>query len=463
MPYAGNISGVNQPVADSRGATQVSDQLRLRDFIASDHVRRALLVLFSSIIFVTIILSFRPFNASSDAPRITGGDAVNQIGFITLLVISGFMMLTQVSSRKLRAVASPAWILALGAMAVAVYMSNDSIAAGRALALALISAFVALNIIMVPASVRDFRAVLVLTSTLVIVISYIGLVLFPDAAVHSSGGYEAQHEGLWRGPFRHKNIAGPIFSILTIFGVYIYRSGDKAMGVVIALLSFIFVLKTGSKTTTGFLPMAIFAILTARLFGSSKTAIFTVIITFLGAALLSVGTVYSENLKTITSLFLDDTTFTGRDDLWHFGIDNVLTRPFFGFGFDNFWQTDMVKNGVIPAYSKWDFLNIVHGHNSYIDTMLAFGFVGGPIIIFVVYILPMINYVRAYNDPSKRHLADMFMMVIAFTILLSLMEAFVLSRSDPIWIMHIFSVFGLQILARTHKNHASERQFQSFK
>lgn len=452
MSYANNISGVNQPIADDGAYTQSSDGLRLRDFIASDLVRRSFLVLITSIIFAIVILSFRPFNASSDAPTVTGGDVINQIGFLTLLAICGFMVLTQVSSRMLRSAASPVWLFSLFAIVIAIYISDNSAGAVRALTLALISAFIALSIIIVPASLRDFRVVLILTSTIILAVSYAGIVLFPDAAIHSGGGFEAQHAGLWRGPFQHKNIAGPIFSILTIIGVYIYRSDDRAIGIIIALLSFIFVLKTGSKTTTGFLPMAIFAVLTARLLGSPKTAIWMIIIAFISAALLSVGAVYSEDLRGLTNTILDDTTFTGRDDLWHFGIDNILARPWFGFGFDNFWQTDTVENGIVPAYSKWDFREIVHGHNSYIDTFLAFGFIGGPIILFAVYILPMINYIRVYKDPSSRALADMFMMIIAFTILISLMEAFVLSRSDPIWILHMFAVFGLQVLVGMQKN-----------
>lgn len=448
MSYADNISGVNQQSADRRAYSQRPDELRLQDFAASDIARRTFLVLFASIIFTIIILSFRPFNVSSEPLKATsGGDSLNQIGFLILLAISGFMVLTQVSSRMLRTIASPVWLIAFAAMALAVFISADSAGALRALTLALISAFVALSIIIVPASLRDFRVVLMLTSIMVLAISYAGIVLFPDAAVHSAGGVEAQHEGLWRGPFQHKNIAGPIFSILTIIGIYLYRSGDRAIGIIIALLSFVFVLKTGSKTTTGFLPMAIFAVLTARLFGSPKTAIWMIIVAITSAGLLSIGAVYSETLRGITHTFLDDTTFTGRDDLWHFGIDSILTRPALGFGFDNFWQKDTVVNGIVPAYSKWDFRDIVHGHNSYIDTLLAFGFVSGPIILFTVYILPMINYLRIYKDPKKRYLADMFMMIIAFTILLSLMETFILSRSDPIWILHIFAVLGLQVLA----------------
>ena len=42
----------------------------------------------------------------------------------------------------------------------------------------------------------------------------------------------------------------------------------------------------------------------------------------------------------------------------------------------------------------------------------------------------------------------MFFMIIVFTSLLSFLETFFLARNDPIWLMHIFAVFGLHVLAR---------------
>lgn len=452
MSYMENISGVNQPIADNRAYSPSPDALHLREFIATDLARRSILVLLASAIFTIVIISFRPFSATASIEIAPGGDVVNQIGFLSLLALSGFMVLTQVSTRMVRTVASPVWIATFLAIALAIVVSNDSAGAIRAIALALIAAFVALSIIIVPASLRDFRIVLMLTSIIVLAISYFGILLFPNDALHTAGGSEAQHAGLWRGPFQHKNIAGPIFSIFAIIGVYLFRSGDKAIGIVIALLSFVFVLKTGSKTTAGFLPMAIFTILVASMFRSPRIAIWSLIIALFSAGLLSVGAVYSEFLRSITGTVLADTTFTGRDDLWHFGIDNIIARPIFGFGFDSFWKTDTVENAIVPAYAKWDFRGIVHGHNSYIDTLLGFGFVGGPIILYAVYILPMINYVRAYKNQSQRLLADMFMMIIAFSMLLSLMETFILGRSDPIWILHMFAVFGLQILVGMQKS-----------
>ena len=44
---------------------------------------------------------------------------------------------------------------------------------------------------------------------LILILSFAGLVLLPDAAVHTAAEFEPQHSGLWRGVFFHKNVAGP--------------------------------------------------------------------------------------------------------------------------------------------------------------------------------------------------------------------------------------------------------------
>ncbi len=55
----------------------------------------------------------------------------------------------------------------------------------------------------------------------------------------------------------HKNISAPVFSVLSMFGIYAYRVGLRWRGAAIAALAVIFVLNTGSKTTIGFLPVAV--------------------------------------------------------------------------------------------------------------------------------------------------------------------------------------------------------------
>src|SRR5690606_16227237 len=97
-----------------------------------------------------------------------------------------------------------------------------------------------------------------------------GLVLFPAAAMHPPGGFEPQHEGLWRGVFSHKNVAGPAFAAFFYFGIYFLRSGQTVAGAVIIALSALFILGTGSRATTGLVLVAFAIVMAGRILDSQR-------------------------------------------------------------------------------------------------------------------------------------------------------------------------------------------------
>jgi O-antigen ligase len=101
-----------------------------------------------------------------------------------------------------------------------------------------------------------------------------------------------------------------------------------------------------------------------------------------------------------------------------------------------------------PFEAAWDYRNIVHGHNNYLDMLLNLGVIGSAVLCWVLFVAPMFNYARARRRRGNRVMADMFFMVIVFASLLSFIETFFLARNDAIWLMHIFAVFGLHLLAR---------------
>lgn len=417
-------------------------------FLTSDQILARIMAIFASLVFTIIIISFRPFDTSNVADTVgSGGDVLNQVGYIAIVAIMLFLLLTQTSPRRLLSFATPIWGLFLIAIFAALMQNPSPVDAMRAVVLTLFAGFAAFSVLVLPHSRPDLRLTIMLTAIIILTLSYAGLVLLPNAAKHGYSAFEAQHFGLWRGPFPHKNIAGPIMSMLAIFGLYIWRSGNPIIGALITILAFIFVLNTGSKTTTGFLPLSIMVIMVAGIFASPRLAVLATLMVISVVAALSIGTIFSDSLKDITASLLGDATFTGRVSLWKHGIYTFLANPITGMGFNNFWTTDTVVNGPLPSYAEWDIRDIVHGHNNYIDLLLNYGLIGGGIILYVMFILPMRNYVKAYKKGNDRKLADMFMMMIVFSMLLSFMETFILHRSDPIWIFHIFAVVGLQMLS----------------
>lgn len=447
MSYVRQILSAREQALE-QGFNQITPKgPSLMDAFSDHKVQQFIMVVFCSLMFTVIIVSFRPFDAAQSASSFDDGDPVNQIGFVALLGIIFLGLLTGVSKRKLRYFLSPSLFLFMAALAISLTIHPEPGEAMRGLALSLIAAFVVFGILLLAQDQQTLRHILIATSILVLLISYAGLFVFPNEAKHISLSHEAQHYGLWRGPFSHKNVAGPVFCVLTIFGVYIFRSGHLWLGIAIALSSFIFVLNTGSKTTSGFLPIAIGIVLFARLFSSKSMVIILALMSIIAVATLTLGSIYYESIEAITALFLDDTTFTGRKSLWLFGIDHILQRPFLGYGFNNFWGTAAIENAPLPSYAAWDVRNMVYAHNNYIDLLISFGTFGGVFVALLVFILPFRNYVCAYTHQGNQKLADMFIMIVILMMLVSFMETFILWRSDPNWILHIFAVFGLHFLA----------------
>ncbi len=429
----------------------------IQSILQSPSSMRKLMAFFASLVFTIIIISFRPFDTSTLSNDVTvTGDAVNQIGYVAIVATMAILLLTNVSLRRLMSFATPLWGVFLIAVFAAVMQNPSPFTAMRTVLLTLFAAFAAFSVLILPHSKRELKFMITVMATLILGMSYVGLVLLPEAAKHGYSAFEAQHLGLWRGPFPHKNIAGPIMSVLTIFGIYIWRSGSPVLGALLTLAAFIFVLQTGSKTTSGFLPISILIVLSASLFASARLAVFATLIAVAIIGLLTIGTIYNDTLAGITASILEDATFTGRLTLWQHGIITFLSNPM-GEGFNNFWNTPPVLYGPIPGYADWDFREIVHGHNNYIDVLINYGIIGGSVIFFALFVMPMINYISIYKRRENRKLADMFMMMIAFIMLLSFMETFILHRSDPIWIFHVFAVFGLQMLAMEQRSKAKKR------
>jgi len=419
------------------------------DVISPGALRLSAIVL-SAAGLALMLISFQPFVHSSLVSE-TGGDGgnvVNQVGFLAAGLVFALSMMCLASRKVLASLLTPSFLLLGLVVAYMVASSPYPDAAMRGVVLTLIGMFIAFSTIVLPRSERDLQLALLFGAAAVLAMSYGGLLLVPDLATHGYDAYEPQHSGLWRGHFSHKNIAGPVMCVIAIFGLYLARSGHRLAGWVIFLAGALFVLKTGSKTTSGFFPLSIMIVWMATLFGRGSAAIVVFVLAVCAVATVTLGSLYSDTILTIIGDLLGDDTYTGRATLWQFSISKIPEKPWLGFGLYNFWSTDNVFLLDKPFEDAWDYRFIVHGHNNYLDILLNLGFVGGSVLLWVLYVAPMINYTRARKIPENRKLADMFFTIVVFMALLSFLETFFLARNDPLWLMHIFAVFGLHLAAR---------------
>ncbi len=405
-------------------------------------------ILLCTLIFSVLIISLRPFGFGLAEGPSTGGDPLNQIGFT---MIGGLAILSLLFLADRREVAGllDVPLLIMFAMVFVSFVSGLGMNAGgrvflfTAFAIAGIAA-----ILVIPRDAQSLATVFVATAALVLALSYAGLVLFPERAIHQGYEQEAIHAGLWRGVFSHKNIAGPVMAGLTFAGIMAMRLGRPFAGFAITAAAGYFVLHTGSKTSAGLVPLAAFIVIAPGLFGqrwlTAAIALFTlaVFLTF------TVGMVLSETIFDIVQAVAPGTTYTGRTSLWTFMIDRIQEAPWTGVGLEDFWKTPAVLAYERPWYLAWDVRGSVHGHNGYLDIVLALGIPAAVYFAIVMILRPAINYVQAPRLKPNVVLSDFFMMVFVFTTLNACLESFFFRRADPVWLLFFMAVFGLKLGAR---------------
>lgn len=396
-----------------------------------------------------LLLTLQPF---AGPPQLlegeSSGNIVNQIGYVTLALIYGTAMAVFCERAALARLRSSSLIIALLVAAISLPQALDPEASFRALLLASFALVLVAGVLLLPWTQASFARAAAHATLALLILVYAALVLAPSLAIHGSDGVEGVHAGHWRGHLTHKNYAAPVFSMVAMFGIYVWRMGLRWRGAAIVLLSVVFVLNSGSKTTMGFLPIAIGLVLMARLTGRPRLmlAVHSGFVLLVGA--LTVGTVLSPTLLQMSAAINADPTFTGRDEIWKFAMAKIAEKPWLGHGYVSFWQTAAVTRLEENFEASWDVRGIGSGHNSYLDALLMFGIPGGLVMTYVLMIKPLRNYLVAQADPERRRLADLGAMMVMFMTYIGMLESFFLNRAEPIWLLLAFSVLALELASR---------------
>ena len=403
----------------------------------------------ASILYATVIISFRPFQpGGAEITPESGGDIVNQIGFSLLGGLSLLSMLTYANPRVVRVFFSPWWLLMLGFFAVSVMHAVDPPAAARAAFFTLIGILTIVAVLALPRDGDAFSTVLAFTGTLVVVTSYAGVVLLPDVAIHSANSAEPQHAGLWRGLFAHKNLAGPVMSCFAFAGLYLFRRGWRIIGLFLLVSATIFLANTGSKTTAALVPLTFAIVVLPGLIGMRRITVILFALAMVGTGLATLGIVFIEPLKELAHSYFPDLTYTGRVTLWEFAGEMLARKPWFGYGYDSFWGSKMLIDTDNPFDRPWDIRTIVHGHDGYLDIAVVMGIPALCVAVFTLLVEPLRDYMRVPHRKENIFLADFFMMVLLFTALNAFLESFFFRRADPVWLSLVMGVLGLRLVAR---------------
>ena len=410
----------------------------------------------SAIIMAIVFISFRPFvsEVSDIGAEAGGGDIVNQIGFGLMGIACLFLLAKQVSTNILAAVLSPTWFLVLGVLILSIFISDSPSNAMRAVIFTVVVILAAITALALPRNMDEMVSVLSLSSMAAVLFCYFAVIFVPEQGVHSGGGFESQHAGLWRGVYDHKNLASYVMGAFVMIGWFTARNGRPIFGLALAILSFVFVIQAGSKTVLGILPVAIFFSLLARWVTWGFLRVFIILLPIMALVGATLGAVIFPPVLDKLQEFIPGLTYTGRTDLWTFGLQYLWEEPWFGYGFESFWDTGRVTKLEQPIELSWDVRGIVHGHNSWLDSAIAFGIPGTIIAILALVVMPIRDFLRIPDTGNAARLGSLFLTIWIFAALGANLESFFFRRSDPIWFCMLLAVIGLRITA--HMSSASQ-------
>jgi O-antigen ligase len=420
----------------------------LRTNIASESTAVAV----RAILFVAILLlawvTVNPFPNLANPTIADIGDTsdfVNQIAYVVLAGAVGTYFLIH-EPWRMRPLVRPVYLAMFGWLVVSVVASSDPGLSARRLIFSMLVILLAAALPLLPTSLKRFSELAAVAVIGVLALCYAGVVLIPARAIHQSYDViEPLLAGNWRGTFSHKNIASAIMANFIFIGLFVAKARNAYLGWAIVAASAIFLAMSEGKASSALLP---FVLLLGWAVPRMRSAVLAAILVFAPVIVLNVftvGSLYLDSIKEIDKVILKDPTFTGRNDIWQFALDNINERPWLGHGFGAFWETPFTV--FQPSYDGSMATTASHAHNAFLDLTLTIGLAGAGLAIVWTLVLPFIDLQRCRRIGSDPALTRLFMRMWLFAVYTCSFESVLFDRGDPHWFTMLVAMFGLRYLS----------------
>jgi exopolysaccharide production protein ExoQ len=247
----------------------------------------------------------------------------------------------------------------------------------------------------------------------------------------------------------HKNSLGGLMVISTALWYLHYSQGAKTQKerwIALALMFFSFYLVRSTSSGGSLVNSLMLIVIVSSLSFLSKLKFqwaFTCIVGFTVFGII--GSVYIiDNLESIVVGDLGkDLTLTGRTEFWPQLIAAANQRPWFGYGFDGFFQQDLIGKET-PAYYIYTNIGFQPktAHNGAIAVLLFFGYPG----LILILVSLVTNLIFAVRELSRSPLSQAGIPIIylVFIILNNLTEGSIGDIGD-VWLAYVLITVRLSI------------------
>lgn len=264
---------------------------------------------------------------------------------------------------------------------------------------------------------------------LVLLVNFLSIPLIP-AARHFAGEVDPALVGNWRGLYGHKNIAGAACAITAILFLFTRTGWKNVIGIAIAAAACVFLYFTHSKTSMGFLPVALLAGLAYRIGwrdGLSR-AILCLAVALLAGLVL---TFVLLDANTIAHALEDPREFTGRSAIWAAELRYIADHPLLGSGFGTFADAggQSPLHDYVAGNSWVDAVS--HGHNGYLQILVTIGGIGFALTLLAAVFGPLTRFWSL--DHGEDGFKPMLFALFTFLVLHNFMESDFLEGDGVSW------------------------------
>ena len=227
---------------------------------------------------------------------------------------------------------------------------------------------------------KDGLSLITQTLSVSMVLSIVWVIALPAQGIHQATE-SPTFAGVWRGIFPSRNIlgyyAGFAIAFLIIHGRSAFKNWLLRGASLIASFACLIETSSGSGFLAAFSLVALFysMSLLGRISPKNQMPMF--------ALYLFVVVISAIFLDEIVAVILDilgkDPDFTGRTPYWHYLTELIRQDlPIFGLGYYAGFAL-IIRPEIYSATG----IDAVHTHNGYLDVIVAFGYVGLAVCIFV--------------------------------------------------------------------------------
>jgi exopolysaccharide production protein ExoQ len=405
-----------------------------RTFVASAAFIALLLLVFVGLDAFSPPLAVSQFGGVQETSR---GDTLRQVLYIGVFAVIVLCAMQRRGLAALNAVPLSMALLLCWCLLSSLWAAEHGVALRRAGLEVVVVLSVLLSVDTIGAE-RAFRLWRILLA-IILLANWISIPLIATAR-HLPGELDPALVGNWRGLYGHKNIAGAVCVMTALCFLFSRNGWRNWIGILVAIAATVFLVMTRSKTSLGFLPLALAGGIVYR-FGwrdSLSRAILTVAALLL---LLGLAGMAFLNADAIAHVLEDPAEFTGRAAIWAAELAYIHDHLLLGAGFGTFADT----GGLSPLhdYISGSWVEAVsHGHNGYLQMLVTIGGVGFALAMLALIAEPLR---RLWSlDWGQDGFKPLLFALFLFLILHNVMESDFLEGDGVNWVAFLLVLAALR-------------------